>query len=90
MVKVLCRRDPVKLLSFISRTDINCDIDDCKGELINKSRRHALATLNFKSGDGGRRSDAMDTWVELIKGSVKDETFPGLKFVVEKLRRYKR
>ena len=70
---------------FLARSDIHCDLDDCRRVLQTHQRHHALATVNFKLGNA--QAAAMDTWVALLRGTLEDETFPGMKFVIEKLMR---
>ncbi|XP_046549254.1 transforming growth factor-beta receptor-associated protein 1-like [Haliotis rubra] len=60
--------------------DSSCDLNDCVESLERFHRYHALGLLYKYHGEYDK---AINIWTKLVDDTLRDESFPGLDFVVE-------
>ncbi|XP_022096424.1 transforming growth factor-beta receptor-associated protein 1-like [Acanthaster planci] len=83
LLKLYAERDPEKLISLVS-SENTCSSKDALEVLQRYGRHHALALLHRYHLDNEK---ALNIWARLCDGEIKDESFPGLEFVVDFLSR---
>lgn len=85
MIKLYAQKDPTRLNTYlVTCPDLRFEADDCTEFLERLGRHHAVGLLLQRDG---KHEAALEVWAELAKGERKDETFPGLEFLVKAIMR---
>ena len=84
LLKLYAELDPSALTSFIS-TERSCNTPDCLHALSQHNCHHALALLHHCHGND---EQALQIWTAIAEGSLKDDAFPGIDFLVDFLSQY--
>ena len=76
-IKILTRADPSQVTQVIQDDNTILDLDELT-EFFESTFKsyHFLATLNWKFNN---KEAAIDTWVKIVSGDLRDEHFDGLK-----------
>ena len=88
LIKLYAKKDPSRLNTYlVTCPDLRFEAEDCQESLERLGRHHAVGLLLQRDG---KHEAALEVWAALAKGDRKDDTFPGLEFLVKAIMRYER
>nr|CAD7446145.1 unnamed protein product [Timema bartmani] len=80
LIKLFAEKNMPELETFITTSEITCDVKDCYSWLEKYSCYHASALLHRHAQEHDK---ALELWTKIIKGEYKDDSFRGLTFFIE-------